>query len=780
MPLEPGNLLQNRYRILEVLGHGGMGSVYHAVDEVLQVEVAIKENLFASSEYAEQFRQEARLLATLRHPNLPRVTDYFVLEGQGQYLIMDYIPGVDLKDRIDREGALPLHEVLTIAMALCEALEYLHTQQPPIIHRDIKPANVRITPQGQVYLVDFGLAKLGGADQRTLTGAQAVTPGFSSPEQYGTSGHTDPRSDLYSLAATLYMALTGVAPEDAFERLMGTHTLTPIRELRHEVPPQLAAIVEQALALQREERQPSVRVFKEQLLALNLLPNQETLAQEHRWVLQQSPTAQWRTTVEESPFDTNIAPPGDETPTPPALHAQPSTQPRKTKRRRKGRLAFSGFLLLIALLILAMGALAHPVLRAQLNQALPALGTVEALPQAQAPLATAQMWLYGIPWQPTTTPLPASPTTASAAPPSPTLALVLRATASPTSTATASPTSTPTSTSTPTLPPSPTPSATSALVAQITLTPVPQPTPFGRSGAIAFASTRSGLAQIWLYDISDQSFRPLTNEPDGACQPTWAPDGQRLAFITPCTRNQVRYDNARIMLLDLRTGTVQVLVPPSQGDYDPAWSPDGNFLAFTSLRDGHPQIYLYNLQTQTLTNLSQNEYDDFMPAWSPDGTQLAFISTRQGVYRIYLMPPSGQPQQGFSHSSNKRNLHPIWSPDGVYLLYSQTPAQGIPMLVSAPVADRGLVEHPLNPALGIAMADPAYSPDGRWLAVEGWRGAEAHDLYLISSNGQTLRQITNDEALDFDPAWRPLPAAPVTAPPTATLPPTLTPTPKGP
>ncbi|HID84296.1 MAG TPA: serine/threonine-protein kinase [Anaerolineales bacterium] len=752
MPLEPGNLLQNRYRILEVLGHGGMGSIYHAVDEVLQVEVAIKENLFASPEYAEQFRQEARLLATLRHPNLPRVTDYFVIEGQGQYLIMDYIPGIDLKDRIDREGALPLHEVLTIAMALCEALEHLHGQQPPIIHRDVKPANVRITPEGQVYLVDFGLAKLGGADQRTLTGAQAVTPGFSSPEQYGTSGHTDARSDLYSLAATLYMALTGVTPEDAFERLMGTHSLTPIRELRPEVPPQLAAIIEQALALQREERPPSVRVFKEQLLALNLLPNQEALAQEHRWLLQPS-TAQWRTSEEgNSSPEPDAFPPNGKTLAP---QAQPSTQPQMPKRRGKGRLVLSGLLVLTALLILAVGALAHPVLRAQLDQAVPALGTVEALPQAQAPLATAQMWLYGLPWQPTTAPLPVVSPTASPAPPSPTLAAALRATASPTFTTTAPPTLSPTAT--PTALPSPTPSATAVLVTQFTLTPVAQPTPFGQSGAIAFASTRSGLAQIWLYDIANQTFRPLTNEPDGACQPAWSPDGQRLAFITPCTRNQVRYENARIMLLDLQSGTMEVLVPPSQGDYDPAWSPDGNFLAFTSLRDGHPQIYLYNLKTQSLTNLSQNAYDDFMPAWSPDGAQLAFISTRQGVYRIYLMPPSGQPQQGFSRSGNKRNLHPTWSPDGVYLLYSQTPSQGIPMLVSAPLAEQGLVEHSLNPALGIAMADPAYSPDGRWLAVEGWQGAEAHDLYLLSSNGQTLRQITADEALDFDPAWRPKP-----------------------
>ncbi len=724
MTLNPGDLLQNRYRILQVLGHGGMGSVYHAVDEVLEVEVAIKENLFTSSEYAEQFRQEARLLATLRHPNLPRVTDYFVLEGRGQYLIMDYIPGIDLKERIEREGALPIQEVLTIAMALCEALEYLHSQRPPIIHRDIKPANVRLTPEGRVYLVDFGLAKLGGAEQVTLTGAQAVTPGFSSPEQYGTSGHTDPRSDLYSLAATLYMALTGVTPEDAFERLMGTHDLTPIRELRPEVPPELARIIEQALALKREERQPSVSIFKEQLLALNLLPNQEALLKEHRWLVRgASSPAVWRTTEDEGASSSQPTP----APTSSA-GTQPIPSPSKTFARRLSR-----GLLILALLILGVGVLAHPVLRSKLTQALPPLRTLEAHPMVQQALATAQAWLYGLAWNPAT-PSPAAPP---------------------------SPTTVPGGTGTPFSPQTPTASPKTPIVAHA-LTPPAQPTPFGQSGQLAFASTRNSpdgrLAQIFLYDLATHTISQLTDEPDGACQPAWTPDGQKLAFITPCTENQVRYDNARILLLDLQTGMVHTLVPASLGDYDPAWSPDGSVLAFTSLRDGHPQIYLYNPQTKTLTNLSNTEFEDFMPAWSPDGTRLAFVSTRQGLLRIYLMPARGGTPKGFTLLREKRNLHPTWSPDGAYLVYAQNAPGEIPVLISAPIAGEGLVEHPLIPVPGIAMTDPVFSPDGRWLAVEGWQGAKAHDLYLISSNGQTLRQLTNDDALDFDPAWRPSPS----------------------
>src|SRR5512134_2664824 len=159
MALEPDTLLHKRYRIIEILGQGGMGSVYRAIDENLGLEVAVKENLFTTEEYNRQFRREANILANLRHPNLPRVTDHFVIEGQGQYLVMDYIEGEDLRQRMDRTGLLAEEEVIVIGAAVCDALTYLDSRRPSIIHRDIKPGNVKITPNGHIFLVDFGLAK---------------------------------------------------------------------------------------------------------------------------------------------------------------------------------------------------------------------------------------------------------------------------------------------------------------------------------------------------------------------------------------------------------------------------------------------------------------------------------------------------------------------------------------------------------------------------------------------------------------------------------------------
>ncbi|HKJ27630.1 MAG TPA: serine/threonine-protein kinase, partial [Anaerolineales bacterium] len=265
MTLERDSLLKDRYRILEILGQGGMGAVYHARDESLNVEVAVKENLFTSDEYSRQFQREANILATMRHPNLPRVIDHFEIPEQGQYMVMDFIEGEDLRQRMDRVGSLKDEEVIIIGAAICDALEYLHTRKPVILHRDLKPGNIKISPEGQVYLVDFGLAKIVSGNQVTTTGARAMTPGYSSPEQYGTA-RTDERSDIYSLGATLYAALTNTIPEDGLARAMEQADLTPIRKRNPKISRRTASAVEKALSVHPEDRYQTVGEFKATLL----------------------------------------------------------------------------------------------------------------------------------------------------------------------------------------------------------------------------------------------------------------------------------------------------------------------------------------------------------------------------------------------------------------------------------------------------------------------------------------------------------------------------------
>ena len=265
MSLSSGTLLNNRYRIVSILGQGGMGAVYCALDEHLGVSVAVKENLFLTDEYTRQFQREANILASLHQPDLPQVRDYFTISTQVQYLVMDFIEGEDLRARIERQRILPEKEVILIGVLICDALSYLHTRKPPIVHRDIKPGNIKITPEGEVYLVDFGLAKVMAASQATSTGARAMTPGFSPSEQYGTA-HTNALTDIYSLGATLYAVLTGMVPEDGLARATGNEPLTPIRDLEGKVNRRLAAVVEKALELDPLDRYQTAEEFRSALV----------------------------------------------------------------------------------------------------------------------------------------------------------------------------------------------------------------------------------------------------------------------------------------------------------------------------------------------------------------------------------------------------------------------------------------------------------------------------------------------------------------------------------
>ncbi len=264
MTLEVGALLHNRYRVEATIAVGGMGAVYRALDETLGIQVAVKENFFSTEEYSRQFRREATILASLRHPNLPRVTDHFVIPAQGQYLVMDFIEGVDLREIIAQNGSLAEAEIIRIGAIISDALAYLHSRNPAIVHRDIKPGNLKITPAGNVFLVDFGLAKI-SRGEATATGAQALTPGYAPPEQYGQG--TEPRSDIYALGATLYAALTGKIPEDGLSRAMGSAELTPVRKHNPQVTERLAKVIEHAMAIVPADRYATAMAFREGLLS---------------------------------------------------------------------------------------------------------------------------------------------------------------------------------------------------------------------------------------------------------------------------------------------------------------------------------------------------------------------------------------------------------------------------------------------------------------------------------------------------------------------------------
>ena len=261
MPLFIGQTLHDRYQIEALLGQGGMGAVYRATDNRLNIPVAIKENLDASPVAQSQFTREAQIAARLSHPDLPRVTDYFFIPGQGQYLVMDYIEGEDLEAMVSRMGPLPEQYVLPWIIQVCEALEYLHQQNPPVIHRDIKPANIKIRPNGKAVLVDFGIAKVYDPNLATTLGAKAVTPGYSPVEQYG-GKPTDTRSDIYALGATLYRLLTGSVLPESVQFISGDIRLVPPRQLNPSISINTEQAILKAIELATNRRFQSASEFR--------------------------------------------------------------------------------------------------------------------------------------------------------------------------------------------------------------------------------------------------------------------------------------------------------------------------------------------------------------------------------------------------------------------------------------------------------------------------------------------------------------------------------------
>src|SRR5882672_6072345 len=254
-------VLQNRYRIIRLLGQGGMGAVYEATDERLDTTVALKETLFADERLRKQFEREARLLARMHHPALPRVSDHFA-EGDGQFLVMQFIPGDDLSQMMTRkQGPFPPDQVLTWGDQLLDALDYLHTQDPQIIHRDIKPQNLKLTGRGQIILLDFGLAKgqTGGVSMVTTSASIfGYTPNYAPLEQIQGLG-TDARSDIYALAATVYHLMTGVKPPDALTRAAAIvngqpDPLQDAGKINDAINTQVASVLQRAMAQNREQR----------------------------------------------------------------------------------------------------------------------------------------------------------------------------------------------------------------------------------------------------------------------------------------------------------------------------------------------------------------------------------------------------------------------------------------------------------------------------------------------------------------------------------------------
>jgi serine/threonine protein kinase len=266
-PISPAQLpmLKQRYQLLKKLGSGGYGVVHKARDTEFGGRlVAIKEmsptktNGVNTQQAAEAFKHEAFMLAGLTHPNLPSIYDYFTDNGRW-YLVMSYIEGETLEAYLNRSSGkkLPVEKVLLIGIQLAAVLNYLHTRKPPIIFRDLKPSNIMRIPDGQIYLIDFGIARHFKTGQAKDTAALG-SPGYAAPEQYGRT-QTTPQTDVYSLGATLHHMLTGIDPSD-----------TPFNHAPLTLPdhPQLSILIACMLEMDPRKRPASMGNIKRELQRL--------------------------------------------------------------------------------------------------------------------------------------------------------------------------------------------------------------------------------------------------------------------------------------------------------------------------------------------------------------------------------------------------------------------------------------------------------------------------------------------------------------------------------
>jgi len=246
MPIESGAVLRDRYHIECLHKLGRHGAVYKAFDPVPDAQVAIKENLIADPAFRQHFKVEAAILASVHHPNIPRVVD-FLGDDDGSYIVMDFIEGENLAEWVAHES-LPPDKIVQMLEGVFQALAYLHSRQPPIIHRDVEPSNVILTPADSTILVDFGFAKMFDESQPMP--------------------RTDQRSDQYSLAATIFTVLTHHVPVDSLERAVCREAYRPASSLNPDVPYHVDRALAHAMATKAEDRYDDIETFWRALLGV--------------------------------------------------------------------------------------------------------------------------------------------------------------------------------------------------------------------------------------------------------------------------------------------------------------------------------------------------------------------------------------------------------------------------------------------------------------------------------------------------------------------------------
>lgn len=653
-----------RYQVISVLGCGAMGAVYLAEDKrLVGRRCAIKENRpdsNAGPEYQaqarEQFLAEASVLGQLDHSGLPKVSDYFI-EDERQYLVMDYVEGEDLESTLLRTRQPQAEDaVLYWSDQVLDALAYLHNWRPqPIIHRDIKPANIRVNLQGKAKLVDFGLVKLlDSSNPKTKAELRGIgTPAYAPLEQFASSeDHTDARSDLYALGATMYHLLTNLYPPDVHQRLLKPELLPPPRQLN----PQLSENTERVI-----------------LRAMEIYPDDRFQSAEEMRLALRTPAA--------------------------STAALPAAKAVATPRKSAAPVSAWVFGLVgLLVVVLILGSVSYLLFGLDGNNQ--AVAQTAILATEEGPTVTpTPLFVQALGDAPTDTPTPVVPTST--------------ATEEPTLAATPAPTSEPATSPLPTPTPRDTITAAAPAAAGVPQTSlsgtIAYPVFNGTDFDIYFGQADGSGTRLYRKSASQPAFSPdgsriafhswrldswglSTMNVSGSNQiivanfvedqlPTWSPDGSDIILLSRRAGDR-KSRLIRVGSLQDRTegvvigegeyptvgldgrlvfkgwgstapglrsattalGDLQVLTS-SDRDTAPAPSPDGQKIAFMSQQDGNWDIYIVNANGSNLQRLTDDPAEDGLPTWSPDGKVLAFASQRGGSWGIWVMTPTGSDHQ---------------------------------------------------------------------------------------------------------------------------------------
>ncbi len=638
--LKQGDRLQGRYHILRRIGGGGFGTVYLAEDTRLPGRrCAVKEMSPAQVPAQDRnwaigaFKQEAEILARLSHPGIATVTDFFAERGNW-YLVMEYVQGETLEQTLDRSPRhrLPYQKAMGILSQLCQVLGYLHAQNPPIIFRDLKPGNVMLTPEGEVKLIDFGIARFfkpGGSRDTVNLG----TPGYAAPEQYGGRGQSDVRADVYGLGVLLHQMLTGYDPTSTPFRL------PPVESLNPAVPPQVSAAIQRATEKDPRLRFASIEEFRKAIIG--------------------------QTSVLPLPNDTGI--------------------PRWLIASVMG-----GFACMLLAASLVVGYL---VINPRLSDLSAPIRTVRPAPSdtpvsiVKVVTATPQPGGTATP-QPGGTATPVVITRVTTATPEPSKTPMHSP--SPSKTPTRTPSKTPTRTSA-SGSGSPLPNQivyacgsvgdadicilniSSGHSFKVVSHPADDTEPDWSPDRqqIVFQSNRSGSYDLFVTNARGTSQVNLTSTSSRDERgPDWSPDGSQIVYEVGDGRN-----NGELWVMNADGNNQRRLLDRSISGRAPTWSPDGRRIAFMRQdSSGYWQIYVLDLSSGSEIRLRHGGEHCRFPNWSPDGRYIVYntydlLNPRGQTYDVWRVPANGDGNPvRLTHDGD--GGRPSWSPDGQSIVYN--------------------------------------------------------------------------------------------------------------